>query len=240
MKVSVVTPVFNGEKTLAECIESVRNQDYHDIEHIIVDGNSTDGTLDIIRQYGVKYVSEPDAGIYDAFNKGVRMASGQVIHILNSDDMYASTQVISQVVRHMSEEGVDIFHGYAEQTDSTGHVVKRIGREVTRNQLLNKMYVAHPSTFIRSDVYREYGDYSVGFSIAADQEFMLRVWDKVHVGFFPIVTTKMRLGGASNSQVIRNYRESLAAALLHGRSPVPAFLRYYLELAKSLFLQPRP
>lgn len=240
MKVTVVTPVYNGAETIKDCIESVKMQDYDDIEHLIIDGKSTDSTIDIVKQHNVQYVSEPDAGIYDAFSKGVRLATGDIVHILNSDDMYATPDVISKMVGFIRDNDLDLCHGYVEQINSKNIVVKRIGKESTKEDLLKKVRVAHPSTFIKKNVYQKFGEYSIGFQIAADHEFLLRVWDKINVGFLPIVTTRMRLGGASNSQVKQSYKESLAATLLHGANPLKALVRYYYELLKAKIPRVQP
>ncbi len=242
MKVTVITPVFNSANTINECINSVKEQDYKNIEHRIIDGESTDGTVEIIQSSGVSYITEPDAGIYDAFNKGIRSATGEIIHILNADDMYASTNVVRHMVDHMTSLQLDICHGYVEQINDIDQVVKRIGKKTSKQELLSKMRLAHPSAFIRKHIYLKYGDYSVGFKIAADHEFFLRIWDAAHIGFLPIVTTKMRLGGASNSQVELSYRESLSATILHGANPIKAVIRYYYERIKSLlpWIQPKP
>ncbi|MCF6354351.1 MAG: glycosyltransferase [Candidatus Polarisedimenticolaceae bacterium] len=242
MKVTVITPVLNGASTISRCINSVKAQDYKDIEYIIIDGGSTDDTVEIIQSCGIQYISEPDAGIYDAFNKGIRAATGEIIHILNADDMYAATDVITRMVNHMISLQLSVGHGYVEQINQAGQVIKRIGKDVSKQELLSKMRVAHPSAFIRKHVYLKYGGYSVGFKIAADHEFFLRIWDACHVGFLPIVTTKMRLGGASNSQVELSYRESLSASILHDANPIKAIVRYYYERLKSILpgVQPKP
>lgn len=234
MKISIITPVFNGEKTIADCIESINKQDYKNIEHIIVDGNSTDRTIDIVKKYGIKHISENDAGIYDAFNKGISLATGDIIHILNSDDMYATPTVVTEMVEHMITNQLDVCHGYAEQINDQGITVRRVGKNISKKELLSKMRVSHPSTFVSNGVYIKYGTYSVGFKIAADHDFLLRVWNEVTVGFNPVVTTKMRLGGASNSQTSLSYRESLAAAIIHGKSPITSIGRYYIELFKTV------
>jgi len=235
MKVTIVTPVYNGANTIQDCIDSIKLQDYPDIEHLVIDGNSTDNTLDIVKSNNIKYISEADAGIYDAFNKGIRLASGDIVHILNSDDMYAEKNIVSQVIQYMTDNNLDACHGYAEQINNKNEVVRRVGGDITKKGLLSKMKVSHPSTFIKRNVYQKYGEYSVGFKIAADHEFLLRIWDKINIGFLPIVTTKMRLGGASNSQVTLSYRESLAAAILHGKPAISSLVKYYIEIIKNKF-----
>ncbi len=242
MKVTVITPVLNRASTISRCINSVKSQDYKDIEYIIIDGGSTDGTVEIIQSCSIQYTTEPDAGIYDAFNKGIRAATGEIIHILNADDMYAATDVVTRVVDHMTSLELSICHGYVEQINKTGQVIKRIGSDASKQELLSKMVAAHPSAFIRKHNYLKYGDYSVGFKIAADHEFFLRVWNASHIGFLPIVITKMELGGASNSQIELSYRESLSASILHGANPIKAIVRYYYERLKSALpgVQPKP
>ena len=236
MKLTVVTPALNSAASIRDCIESVGLQDYPHIEHVVIDGGSTDGTLDIVRSYGVSYVSEPDAGIYDAFNKGVRAAAGDIVHILNSDDAYAGPDSVSCVMSLMAERGLQLCHGYAEQVTQDGRPFRRIGKDVTRRQLLAKMRVAHPATFVAKSVYAKYGDYSVGFKVAADHDFLLRVWSQIAIGFLPRTLVKMRVGGVSTSQFVRSYRESMAAAILNGHPPMKAYARYNYEIAKNVVL----
>lgn len=237
MKLTVVTPALNSASTIRACIESVRSQDYPDIEHLVIDGGSTDGTLDIVKSYGITYTSEHDAGIYDAFNKGVRAASGTVVHILNSDDQYAATNSASTVMAYMNEHNLDLCHGYAEQVTQEGELFKRIGKDLTKKELLAKMRAAHPATFVTKSVYTRYGDYSVGFKVAADHDFMLRVWDRINIGFIPQTLVRMQIGGISTSQFVRSYRESMAAAIINGQAPLSAYIRYSYEIAKNSVLR---
>ena len=236
-KVSVITPALNSAATIAECIQSVASQDYSNIEHIVVDGNSTDGTLELLKPYNVEIISENDIGIYDAINKGVERASGEIIHILNADDNYKHETVLSQMVAFMVDKQLDVGHAKVEQVDAQEKLVRVIGYDVTRRKLLRKCRVAHPAVFVRRSVYDHFGNFSTGFRIAGDHEFFLRIWDHVKVGFMPEVMTVMRLGGVSTSQVGLSYRESMAAALLHGQSPSVAFVNYYYEMLKSAILQ---
>ncbi len=237
MKVTVVTAVLNGVSTIADCVASVRAQSYANIEHLVVDGGSTDGTIELLESMGVSSISSHDTGIYDAFNKGIRLATGDVIHILNADDKYKNNKVVDDVITKLSETGADICHGKIEQTLDTGEVHRIVGKDVDFTQLRKKMWVAHPSVFVRRDVYSTYGLYSEGFRIAADHEFLLRVWSKVSITFLPNILVTMRLGGASNSQVELSYRESMAASIIHGAYPLKAVTRYYFERVKSLLLR---
>jgi glycosyltransferase involved in cell wall biosynthesis len=236
IKVSIITPVLNGMATIADCISSVKQQDYDNIEHIIIDANSTDGTVEYIAKQNLKYISEDDTGVYDAFNKGVKLATGDIIHILNADDYYANGHVISSMVKKLESDQSDLCHGYITQLNSQGHPVKRVGKNLDKRELLSKMRVAHPSVFIRKNVYLKYGYFSQGFKVAGDHEFLLRIWDSVNISFLDEVCVIMRLGGISNSQVELSYRESMAAAIMHGAPPWKATCRYYVELMKSKFV----
>jgi glycosyltransferase involved in cell wall biosynthesis len=236
-KVSVITPTLNCAATVAECLESIASQDYDNIEHIVVDGGSTDKTLELLESHHAEVISEKDSGIYDAMNKGIVRSSGEIIHILNADDTYKHKAVLSQMVAFMTEKQLDIGHAKVEQVDEREDLVRVVGYDVTHRKLLRKCKVAHPAVFVRRSVYESFGNFSTIFRIAGDHEFLLRIWSQVKVGFLPEVITVMRLGGVSNSQVKLSYRESMAAALLHGQSPFVAFINYHYEMLKSVILK---
>ena len=239
-KVSVITPTLNCAATLDSCIQSVASQDYGNIEHIVVDGESTDGTLELLKPNNIDIISEKDTGIYDAINKGIARANGEIIHILNADDWYKHETVVSRMVTFMVDKELDVGHAKVEQVNKQGRLVREVGHDVSRRKLLRKCKVAHPAAFVRRSVYEQFGNYSIGFRIAGDHEFFLRIWDQVRVGFLPEVMTVMRLGGVSNSQVGLSYRESMAAALLHGQSPAAAFTNFHYEMLKSAILKIKP
>jgi glycosyltransferase involved in cell wall biosynthesis len=228
-RVSVVTPAYNSAATIARCVESVKAQTYPDIEHIVIDGGSTDGTVELLREMGVRCLSEPDAGIYHAMNKGVRMASGEIIHILNSDDWYSANDVVAMMVDLMESGGVDVCHAQISQVNSQCVEVCVNGVDVSKSQLLKKMKVAHPSCFVRATVYQRFGDYSQGFRIAADYDFILRVWDKVNVGFMPRRIVQMQMNGVSNVNPVRSYKDSLAVSLAHGRGVLSSLFTFCYE-----------
>lgn len=236
-KVSVITPALNNASTIAECLRSIATQDYANIEHIVVDGESTDGTLEILKASSVQVISEKDSGIYDAVNKGIARASGEIVHILNADDRYKHDAVVSRMVDFMIQRDLEVGHAKVEQVDAHGHAVRVVGRDASFRDLLKKCRVAHPSVFVRSSVYRQFGDFSTRFEIAGDHDFLLRIWRRAKIGFLPEVTTLMRLGGVSSSQARKSLRESMVVAILHGKPPTLAILRYYLELLKSALLQ---
>ena len=239
--VTVITPTYNAAHCVARCIASVREQTWPAIEHIVIDGGSKDATVEVLKQAGVRHVSERDAGLYDAMSKGIRMARGEFVHILNADDRYSGPDALATLVAKLRDGQLDLVHGRARQVDEHGAEVCTFGRDVPKLALLRKMRVAHPTVVVRRAVYERYGAFSVGFRIAADHEFLLRVWDRIKVGFVPQVMVEMAIGGMStdNANAVRAYRESMAAALLHGRRPLPALMRCHYEIVKHFIIRAR-
>lgn len=230
MKVTIVTPVYNGALTIERCIKSILSQDYGAIEHIVIDGGSSDGTIDILERYGVNYVSESDAGIYHAMNKGISLASGCCIHILNSDDFYISNTVVSDAINLMKKGGYDLVHAYICQVTKERNL--RVGGDFKFDQLKKSMKVAHPSCFVKKSIYDRYGNYSQGFKIAADYDFILRVWGRINVGFLNETIVEMDGNGLSNMSAMNSYKNSLAVHLAHGYSIFYAFPVFVFQLAK--------
>lgn len=228
MKVTVVTPVYNGALTIERCIKSVLAQDYQLVEHVVIDGGSTDGTIDILQKYGVRHVSEKDSGIYHAMNKGICLAEGDCIHILNADDFYISNSVVSEVVEFMKAGNFDFVHAYINQVTEKRNL--RVGGDFGINKLKNSMKVAHPSCFIKRSVYDTYGNYSQGFKIAADYDFILRVWDRVSIGFLNKTIVEMDGNGLSNASAIKSYKNSLAVHLAHNYSILYALNNFIFQL----------
>ncbi|GGI28225.1 glycosyltransferase family 2 protein [Pedobacter mendelii] len=222
MKISIVTVVFNNEATISTAIDSVLSQTYKDIEYIVIDGKSTDGTLQIITKYSsfiAKIISEPDAGIYDAMNKGIELATGEVIGILNSDDVYADENVLSDVMKEFHEQSVDMVYGdlvYVKNND-LNQIVRVWKSENYYDNFFEDGHVPpHPSLFIRKKVYDQVGRFNQTMRLAADYEFMLRLF-KLHTfksKYINRLFVKMRLGGATNGSlknIINGNREILSA-----------------------------
>ena len=207
MKVSIITVVYNGAKTLNSCIDSVLSQNYKDIEYILVDGNSSDGTQEIVKSYGPriqKFVSEPDLGIYDAMNKGINIASGDLIGIINADDIYVNSDVIEEAVVAIKSETADACYGDLEYVDASNlNIIKRKWRSgvYKNNAFLNGWMPPHPTFFIRKDFYKKYGMFRLDMGSAADYELMLRMVHKngARLAYVPHTWVKMRVGGVSNS-----------------------------------------
>ena len=158
MKVSILTAAYNSSETLEDCLQSVRNQTYPSIEHIIIDGGSTDGTIGIIKRYEGKiasWVSEPDNGIYDAMNKGLRLASGDIIGILNSDDMYADNSEIETVVRTITENNVDSCYGdlvYVDRNDTEKIARYWKAGEYKKEKFKTGWMPPHPAFFVKKEI----------------------------------------------------------------------------------------
>lgn len=206
MKISIVTIAYNSAATIRTTIDSVLAQTYQDIEYIVVDGASKDETMSIVQSYGNRIhrvISEPDQGIYDAMNKGVRIATGDVIGVLNSDDFYGDERVIQDIVRTIQEHDADAVYAdlvYVDR-DQTDRVVRRWNSgPYVPGQFLQGWMPPHPTFFLKRAMYEAHGVYSTELKSSADYELMLRMLHryKAKVAYLPRVITKMRLGGVSN------------------------------------------
>ena len=207
MKVSIITVTLNSARFLEDCIRSVIQQDHPDIEHIVIDGGSTDGTLDIINKYKnhISYwVSEKDNGMYDAMNKGMRKATGDIIGTLNSDDMLESTDVISSIAATFVQQRVDAVYGDLEYVDpnNTDSVIRVWnGLPYKRSRFRSGWMPAHPTFYFKRKLMEEYGFFETHYYSASDYEFMARYLYYYHTKacYIPKLIVKMRAGGMSNS-----------------------------------------
>jgi glycosyltransferase involved in cell wall biosynthesis len=229
-KISVVTVCFNSEKTIEDTIKSVVSQDYPNVEYIIIDGLSSDSTLEIIDRYRdkiSKLLSEKDKGIYDAINKGVKLATGEVVAILNSDDLYADSKVLSRVMNLFLGSGAGAVYGDLEYVSRED--VSRVSRywrsgQYHEGRFLKGWMPPHPAFFLRRSCYESHGYFHTDFKTSADYELMLRM---IHVkgvrpAYLPGVLVKMREGGQSNVSLknrIEANREDHRAWMLNGIQP---------------------
>jgi glycosyltransferase len=214
MTISIITVTLNSERYLQDCITSVKNQDYRNIEHIIVDGKSTDNTVAIIqrnRNHIYAWISETDRGMYDAINKGINLATGDIIGILNSDDILASDDVIGKIAYCFKNSGIDSLYGdlvFVNPDDVS--VITRTwkGISYSRSRFNFGWMPAHPTFYMRRSVTQKYGLYENHFYSAADYEFMARYLFKHKVTslYLPLMIVKMRSGGASNGNLKRRLR----------------------------------
>ena len=210
MKISIITVCFNSAETIADAVESVLSQRRVDLEYIVVDGASTDGTLDVLRSYGSKIsrlISEPDGGIYDAMNKGISLVAGDVVGVLNSDDYYADEGVLARVETAFDHLHVDCVYGdlhYVANDDPTRVVRDWKSGPYEEGKFRTGWHPPHPAFFVRRSLYEKLGLFDLNLRIAADYEFMLRVLEKhsAKVAYLPEVLVKMRTGGESNRSVM--------------------------------------
>lgn len=210
LSVSIITPVFNSENTVEFTTKSVLNQSYPNIEYIIIDGGSTDGTLDIIEKYKdkiTKFISEPDKGVYDGMSKGIKFATGEIIGILNSDDVYASENVIELVIKTMEEKNVDCCWGdlvYVDRKNPDKIIRYWKSSEHEEGKFKTGWHPPHPTFFVKKWVYEKYGVFNLDFPISADYELMLRFLEKYKIKscYIPKVLVKMRIGGQSSKNIL--------------------------------------
>lgn len=246
--VSIITAVLNAEDTIGDTIRSVLAQTYNNIEYIIIDGGSADRTLEIILKYKnkiAKVVREPDKGIYEAFNKGLRLATGDIVGFINADDIYADNTVLQKVVDIFMAQDIDSCYGdlvYVDKSD-----INRIVRYwSTSNYKYEKLKYGwmppHPTCFIKREIYEKYGNFRTDFKIAADYELMLRLFGRYRIStyYIPRVIVKMRTGGISNKNLrnlliksfedyrawkVNRFQGGFFTVALKNISKLPQFLR---------------
>ena len=234
LQLSIITAVKNRAHTLGACLHSVRAQSWPGVEHIVVDGGSTDGTLGMLiarRTQLARLICEPDGGVYEALNKGIAAASGDIVGFLHADDEFASADTLAHVARAFENPAVEAVYGdlmYVRQ-DAPHRVVRywRAG-ECTRERLANGWMPPHPTFYVRRDVYRRFGAFDTRFKIAADYENMLRIlWrGGVQAAYIPEVMVRMRTGGLSNRflNVFMKSREDYAAMRENGIGALQALV----------------
>jgi glycosyltransferase involved in cell wall biosynthesis len=246
--ITIITAVYNGSSTIADCLASVRSQSVP-VEHIIIDGASTDNTLDIVREISphARIVSEPDNGIYDAMNKGIRLATGDIIGILNADDIYAGSQVIEKVVTLFRESGADAL--FADlvyvHPDNLDKVVRYYsGARFTPDKFAWGWMPPHPTFFVQRELYERYGLFRTDYLIAADYELTARFLarHRVRYAYLPEVIVRMRTGGVSTRSLRSNWilnREILRACAENGipTNMLKVYSKYFRKVAQ-LFERP--
>ncbi|MEG1580166.1 MAG: glycosyltransferase family 2 protein [Bacteroidaceae bacterium] len=245
MKVSIVTATFNSVATLQDAMDSVFSQDYPNIEYIIIDGESTDGTMELVRSFGKKVnvvVSEPDKGLYDAMNKGIKLATGDIIGILNSDDFFTSNSVISQIVEAFeANKKLDGVHGdlYYVDAQDTSKIIRYWHTSEYRSHAFFKgWHPAHPTLYLRREVYEKFGVFDLRFPLSADFELMLRFFEccKIKTKHLNLVMIRMRIGGATSRNlkaILRGIGQCNRAFRVNGLCP-PLFYTFYRLCPKLL------
>jgi glycosyltransferase involved in cell wall biosynthesis len=239
---SIITAVFNAEKTIGGCLDSVATQSFRDYEHIIVDGRSTDGTLSLIEKFNqkrLKILSEPDSGIYDAINKGIKLASGQYIGLLHSDDIFYGQETLSRVAKHLISTNPDVIYGNLLYVDSLD--TERIRRRwksgrYTKAAFRSGWMPPHPAVFFKKEFLDEIGQYRTDLRISGDYELLLRAMylHSPSTVYLDEDLVRMRVGGVSNSTLkgrLTANQEDLKAWKVNGLSP-PFLLRFTKPLRK--------
>jgi glycosyltransferase involved in cell wall biosynthesis len=210
--ISIITATLNSSKTIADCLASVRDQEVK-AEHIILDGGSTDNTLNIVKSYPhvSHIISELDSGIYDAMNKGISYASGDIIGILNSDDFYANRFVLEKVLKKFRDHSLYACYGDLQYVNAND--TSKITREWKSGKFTAKSFYwgwmpPHPTFFVRRGIYKKYGSFNLDLGSAADYEIMLRLLVKheITVEYIPEVLVKMRAGGVSNVSLMNRIK----------------------------------
>jgi glycosyltransferase involved in cell wall biosynthesis len=235
LHISVITAVFNRAATLGESLRSVHSQRWPDVEHIVIDGGSTDGSLAILDQHKSRIsriVSEPDGGLYDALNKGIRHASGDVIGFMHADDEFATPQALAHVAAAFEDPDVGAVYGdlvYVKKNDVSRVVRYWRAGQYQRTQLTQGWMPPHPTFYVRREVYSRFGGFDTRYRIAADYENMLRIlWrGRIKAAYIPEVLVRMRVGGISNMSIfnmLHKSREDYAAMRENGIGGLQALL----------------
>ena len=254
MKISIITVTYNCQTTLSDTIKSVLQQTYPNIEYIIVDGLSTDNTINIIKQYQplfngrMKWISEKDNGIYDAMNKGIQLTTGDVIGILNSDDFFSSNDIIQQIANAFNNNNIDAVYGDIHFINPTNNKCIRYysSKIFKRSMMRFGLMPAHPSFYIKKECFSKFGLYDTKYKIAADFEFLLRTIfiGKIKTQYLPIDMVTMRIGGISTSGFKSRrtiMKEHLKAFKKHNiyTNRILLSLRYFYKISEFFIIKNR-
>lgn len=250
MKISIVTATYNSRQTVCDTLKSVLLQSYTDYEYIVIDGGSKDGTVDIIREYEplfggrMKWISEPDKGIYDAMNKGIGMATGDVVGLLNSDDFYTANNVLSRVASAFSDASLDAVYGdihFVNDCNLKKCVRYYSSKPFHRCWMRFGFMPAHPSFYCRRCVYERYGVFDLSYKVAADFECLLRLIfiHRIKTKYLPMDFVTMRTGGASTSGMASHKRIMLDHQMAFKKNGVYSnvffeFLRYGYKVCEII------
>jgi len=226
LRVSIITSVFNAKETIADTIESVLSQTYSDIEYIVIDAASTDGSIDIIKAYEDKitiFVSEFDNGIYDGHNKGLALATGEIIGFINSDDIFEDRYVIEKIIDRFKSCDCDSVYGdlvYVKRDDIDCVVRYWKSGEYDFRKLQRGWMPPHPTFYVKREIYEKFGSFNTDFKIASDYDLMIRFFSKAKItaSYIPEVLVRMKTGGKSNKSIkniIQKSREDLKAMHLN-------------------------
>ena len=233
LKISIIVATYNSSKTIRSCLDSIFNQNYSNIEINLIDGKSSDNTLDIVKNYNrkipIKIISEEDNGIYDALNKGIYSSTGDVIGFVHSDDILASSTIFSEIIKKISLENFDGVYGDLQYVDfdKTDKVIRNWKSCDFNDKLLKKGWMpAHPTFFLKKAVYDKHGGFNLNYSISSDYDFMIRVLNDNSLKFcyLPRVISKMRVGGSSNRSLKNILKKSREDYIIIKKNKVGNFI----------------
>ena len=237
--ISIITVVYNGEKYLEETISSVLNQTYDNVEYIIIDGGSSDKTLEIIKKYEDKidyWVSERDRGIYDAMNKGISLCKGKIIGIVNADD-YIYHETLAKVISLLQEEEIMFVYGKLDLLSEDGKIFKTIdsiGQEHIKYRIFKLMPFLHPTMFVKKSIYKQIGLFSTQYKLSADYDFTLKlIENRIKSKKLDFATGVFRLGGQSGG--VKSYVENYKLLLHHGTNPMIVYFVTAILFIKLFF-----
>ena len=243
LKISIITATYNSASTISDTLQSVASQTYPNIEHIIVDGLSSDNTLQIVKNFPhiSKVISEKDKGIYDAMNKGIALATGDLIGILNSDDFYTNYEVLSQVITSINNPTFDGCYAdlnYVHPLHTSKIMRKWRSGSVNSKSFLLGWMPPHPTVFLKKDIYQKFGTFNTALRSSADYELMLRLIVKHHIklAYLPKTIVSMRTGGQSNATFnnrIKAHKEDKIAWQINNLKPY--FFTLYLKPLRKIF-----
>ncbi|MEX6031296.1 glycosyltransferase family 2 protein [Providencia huaxiensis] len=246
MKISIITATYNSSKTIIDTILSLEKQTYSNIEYIIVDGASSDNTLDIIKKYSTKIstiISEPDKGIYDALNKGIMASTGDIVGFLHSDDIFAYPNAIEDLVNTLVNDESQAIYADLEYVskENTENVVRRWVSGSYKHENLKKGWMPpHPTFFMKKELYKEHGVFDSNFKISADYDSLLRyLWlHNISVSYLPKVVTKMRVGGESNRSFLNILKKTKEDILVLQKNNIfwvyPLFMKNISKLPQFI------
>lgn len=242
LKVSLITVSLNSEKTIKETLNSIENQSYQNIEHIIIDGISTDKTLDIINDYSlhksnIKILSEKDKGIFDAMNKGIKLSNGEIIGILNSDDMLFDSNVVQNIVKKFNDTNADVIYSDIIMVDREN--IKKVKRKwIAKEGNINYGWLPpHTGMFYKKHLLRKMELFNLNFGTASDTDFIIRIFKKKQliISYLEDYTVKMRLGGVSTknlTSLIKNYKRSVE--IYKSNNIAPSFIIALLKIIRKV------
>ena len=241
LKISLITVTFNAGHTINRCIQSVLGQTFKNFEYIVIDGGSTDDTLEIIKQYQGAIsilLSEPDNGIYDAMNKGIKLATGDIIGMLNADDSFYDEKILSTIDSVFKEKSTDIVYGDIDYVNKKGAVVRKWRSGKYWQGKFNWGWMPpHPSFYCKKKIFEQFGYYSLQYGTAGDYELMLRFMHlhKIRAIYIEKVMVKMEIGGASNKNVINRVKGWLAdVKAMHANSIRFPFLTVFFKPLRKI------